>query len=72
MAAPIGGTHSWIVVANWLIYVGECESVIVKNCTKAAHAEEVASHIRMKAALSMCTQRPAGRELPGKDNNAIL
>jgi len=49
MVAPIGRAHFWIVAPNRSPVVGEREAAIVKSCTKATPAEEIASDVRMYA-----------------------
>ena len=45
MAAPVVRAHFWIVAPNQPSVVGECETAIVKTCTKATPAEEIARDI---------------------------
>ena len=48
-AAPIGRAHFWIVAPNRSPVVGEREAAIVKSCTRATPAEEIASDVRIYA-----------------------
>ena len=49
MEAPIGRAHLWIVAPNGSPVVGEREAAIVKSCTNATPAEEIASEVRIYA-----------------------